>query len=93
MILDPTRYDPDRFDMGNIAHLSKWDIVKMETEADHEYATIIMDVVLDDCGLTLQDAQAELEEAHRLGENWADATNETIDVSYLYDMFHTSTES
>jgi len=23
------------------------DIVKMETEADHEYATIIMDVVLD----------------------------------------------
>jgi hypothetical protein len=94
MILGPTRYDPDQFDMGNMAHLSEWDIVRMETEADHEYATRVMDIVLDNCGLTLQKAQAELEEAHRrLGERWADASNETIDVSYLYDIFHNSPES
>jgi hypothetical protein len=93
MILDPTRYEPDRFDMGNVAHLSKWDIMRMETEADHQYATRVMDIVLDNCGLTLQEAQAELEEAHKSGENWADATNEAIDVSYLYDMFRTSTKS
>jgi hypothetical protein len=65
----------------------------METKADHQYAIRVMDIVLDNCGLTLQEAQAELEEAHRSGENWADATNEPIDISYLYDMFHTSTES
>jgi len=67
--------------------------VKMETEADHEYATIIMDVVLDDCGLTLQDAQAWTRRSSQVRENWADATNKPSDVSYLYDMFHTSTES
>ena len=91
MILDPTRYEQDRFDMGNVTHLSKWDIV-METEADDEYGTRVMDIVLDNCGTTLQETQAELEEAHRLGENWADATKATIDVCYLYDMFDTSTK-
>ena len=77
MILDPTRYEQDQFDMGNVAHLLKWDIV-METEADDEYGTRVMDIVLDNCGPTLQETQAELEEAHRLGENWADATKATI---------------
>jgi hypothetical protein len=48
--------------------------------------------VLDNCGPTPQEAQAELEEAHRLGENWADATKATINVCYLYDMFDTSTK-
>jgi len=80
--------------MGNVAHLLRWDIVQLETQADHQYATGVMEIVLNQCGLSLQEAQAKLEDAHsKLGAKWADATGETIDVSYLYDMFHPSTES
>lgn len=84
MILDPERYEPDRFDMGNVAHVTRWDNMRLEMEADQRCATEVMEIVLKTCGLTLQDAQKELEDAHAKEEKWVDATDETIDVSYLY---------
>ena len=54
MILDRARYEPDRFDMSNLAHLNRFDILRLETEADHRYAAGVMMMVLDHLGLTVR---------------------------------------
>jgi hypothetical protein len=88
MILDRARYEPDRFDMSNVAHLSRFDILRLETEADHRYASAVMMMVINHLGLTVKDAQSELEAVHeKMGDRWADATDETVDLSFLKDAF------
>jgi hypothetical protein len=84
MILEPNRYQPDRFDTTQ-AHLHQMDLSRMEIDADEVCAQKIMQHVLDHFGLTLRQAQDELSLAHRkFGNKWADATEETIDLSFLH---------
>ena len=74
--------------MSNLAHLNRFDILRLETEADHRYAAGVMMMVLDHLGLTVKDAQTELEAVHeQLGDRWADATGETVDLSFLKNAF------
>jgi len=88
MILNRARYEPDRFDMSNVAHLNRFDILRLETEADHRYVAGVMMIVLDHLGLTVKDAQTELEAVHeQLGDQWPDATGETVDLSFLKNAF------
>ena len=55
-----SRYDLDWFDMINMVHLSKWDIIWIEIEMNYKYAISIIDIMLSKYGLTLQQAQVKL---------------------------------
>jgi hypothetical protein len=86
MILDQDLYQPNKFDSKQ-EHLNLFDITCLEIEADTKCASKAVRAVLEHFNLTVKDVHQELDNVHmHLGEKWEDATDEIIDVSFLFNF-------
>jgi hypothetical protein len=80
MICDPDLYVPDRDEESLPPGLSKWDLMRLEMQADSERARVVAGFIMQSHELTLEAVKAELE---RMGDNWKDGTVAKMDLSSL----------
>lgn len=80
MILKPADYEPHRLDSSARAGLSGWDLMRLETQADHACALKIVNSIMKRYKLDVEEIEKELDVG---GVDWAKAGEEVIDLAFL----------
>jgi len=82
MVLNPQDYEPDKEDGGYRARLAACDLLRNETQSDHERALEIVEKIMQKYDLTPEKIKHELDVG---GVDWAKAGDKIIDLSFLYN--------
>jgi len=80
MVLKPHKYEPDFEDSAARPRHASLDLLRLETEADHLRAKVLVQQIMDRYSLTVDMIESELEVG---GKDWAKAGDTTIDLSFL----------
>jgi hypothetical protein len=80
MICEPELYEPDRDEEAMPPALAKYDLLRLESEADAQLAHKVIKCILDAYQLDLPAVQKELDQ---MGKNYKDGTASKISLSCL----------
>jgi hypothetical protein len=80
MILKPENYEPSRLDSSARPGLSGWDLMRLETQADHAWALEVVNQIMKRYKLDVDAIEKELDVG---GVDWAKAGDQFIDLAFL----------
>ena len=80
MILRPNAYQLERMQSDSEPYMSKYDVLRLESEADRVEAQRVASRILAHHGLSVEQLTEELED---VGPDWKDGSAETMDLSFL----------